>query len=151
MQTKDIQLRPAATYAFMKCLPLIILSALFLLLSLKLSPYFIFFSVTVTIIALYRYAFIRRITYVLCEQYIRIHNGIFFKRTDQVELYRVKDYIVTQPPMMQLFRLMNVILKTTDRENTVITMTGIPESELVDEIRDRVQAARKNNQIYEIN
>lgn len=66
-------------------------------------------------------------------------------------MYRVKDYIVTQPPVLQLFRLMNVILKTTDPENPVIWMRGIPRSDLIDAIRERVQEARRLNKIYEIN
>lgn len=52
---------------------------------------------------------------------------------------------------MQLFRLMNVILKSTDNEDPVVCMTGIPRSDLIDELRGRVQQARKNNNIYEIN
>jgi hypothetical protein len=66
-------------------------------------------------------------------------------------MYRIKDYIITQPPVLQLFRLMNVTLKSTDRENPVIWLRGIPRSDLIDEIRGRVQEARKHNQIYEIN
>lgn len=128
-----------------------LLAAIFLFLSWKLSPSIIWFSLTATIIALYRYSYTRRLTYLITCDYIRISKGIFFKRVDQVELYRVKDYIIMQPPVMQLLRLMNVILKSTDSENPVVSMAGIPRSDLIDEIRDRVQVARKNNKIYEIN
>lgn len=151
MENKNIQLRPTAIYAFMKCLPLISLAATFLFLSWKLSPSFIWFSFAATIITLYRYLYTRRLTYLITCDFIRISKGIFFKRVDQVELYRIKDYVITQPPVMQLFRLMNVILKSTDSENPVVTMTGIPRSDLIDEIRARVQEARKNDNIYEIN
>jgi uncharacterized membrane protein YdbT with pleckstrin-like domain len=151
MENKNIQLRPTAIYAFMKCLPLILLAAIFLFLSWKLSPSFIWFSFAATIISLYCYLYIRRLTYLITCDYIRISKGIFFKRVGQVELYRVKDYIITQPPVIQLFRLMNVTLKSTDSENPVVTMKGIPRSDLIDEIRARVQEARKNNKIYEIN
>ena len=111
----------------------------------------IWLSLVASVLALYRYFYIRRLTYLITTEYIRIRQGIFFKRIDQVELYRIKDYIVAQSPTMQLFRLMNVILKSTDNENPVVSMTGIPRSDLIDELRERVQQARKNNNIYEIN
>jgi uncharacterized membrane protein YdbT with pleckstrin-like domain len=151
MENTNIQLRPAATYAFIECLPLILLSVIFLFLSWKLSPYIIWFSLAASIFLLYRYLYIRRLTYLVTPEYIRITNGILVKRVDQVELYRVKDYIIIQPPVLQLFGLMNVILKSTDGENPVVKLYGIPRSDLIDELRSRVQQARKNNNIYEIN
>ena len=151
MENTNIELRPAAIYAFMKCLPLIILSALILFLSYRLSASFIWLSLAASIIALYRYFYIRRLRYLITAEFIRISKGICFKRVDQVELYRIKDYIVTQPPIMQLFRLMNVVLKSTDNENPIVAMLGIPRSDLIDQLRARVQQARKNNNIYEIN
>jgi uncharacterized membrane protein YdbT with pleckstrin-like domain len=151
MKTNDIQLRPTAIFAFIKTLPLILLTSCLLFLAWDLSPYFIFFGIFTTAIALYRYAYIRNLDYLITFQYVRISRGIFFKRVDQVEMYRIKDYIITQPPVLQLFRLMNVTLKSTDGENPVIWLKGIPQSDLIDEIRERVQKARKHNQIYEIN
>ena len=60
-------------------------------------------------------------------------------------------YIITQPFMLQLFHLMDVTLKSTDPENPVIWLRGIPESDIIDTIRDHVQEARQHNRIYEIN
>lgn len=151
MENKDILLRPTAIFAFMRCLTPIICALLFLVLSYKLYAALIWFSLLSTIVALYRYLYVRSLTWCITAQIIRMRKGILFKRVDQVELYRVKDYIVTQPPMLQLFRLMNVILKSTDDENPVISMTGIPRSGLIDELRERVQEARKSNKIYELN
>lgn len=87
----------------------------------------------------------------LTAEYIRVTRGIFFKRIDQVELFRVKDYIITQSFLLQVFKLMYLTLKSTDPENPVIRFAGIPESDITDTIRDRVLAARKHNNIYELN
>jgi hypothetical protein len=46
---------------------------------------------------------------------------------------------------------MDVTLKSTDPENPVIWLRGIPESDIIDTIRDHVQDARQHNRIYEIN
>ena len=63
----------------------------------------------------------------------------------------MKDYIVTQPLMRQIFNLTDLTLKSTDPENPVIWLRGIPQSDLIDTIRNYVQEARQHNRIYEIN
>ena len=60
-------------------------------------------------------------------------------------------YIVTQSFLMQLFHLMDLTLKGTDPENPVIWLRGIPESNMVDTIRNHVNEARQHNRLYEIN
>jgi hypothetical protein len=53
--------------------------------------------------------------------------------------------------MLQIFGLMNVTLRSTDAENPVLLLEGIPASELIETIRAYVQEARKTNNIFEIN
>ena len=67
--------------------------------------------------AWYRFLYIRNSLYVITPEVIRISRGIFFKRVDMVEMYRVKHYIITQPFMLQVFHLMDLTLKSTDPEN----------------------------------
>ena len=151
MQNNEIVLKPAIIFAFLKTLPLIGLGIAFLLLAWQLSPFFLFFSLAVIGMAWYRFIFIRNCRYIVTRKVIRISRGIFFKRTDQLEMFRIKDYIITQPFLLQVFRLMDVTLKSTDPENPVIWLRGIPESDIIDTIRDHVQDARQHNRIYEIN
>lgn len=151
MQNPEIELRPAMIFAFVKSLPLILLGVAFLPLAWRLSPFFLFFSIAAIGVAWYRFMYIRNSLYIITPEVIRISRGIFFKRIDQVEMYRVKDYIVTQPLSLQLFSLMNVTLKSTDPENPILWLAGIPRSDLIDTIRGHVQEARKDNRIYEIN
>ena len=90
MQTNEILLKPAVTFAFLKTFPLILLASALLLLAWWLSPYFIFFSLAATAMAWYRFLFIRNSRYLVNSEMIRISRGIFFKRTDQVEMFRIK-------------------------------------------------------------
>ena len=147
----DILLKPAIAFAFLKTVPMILLALTFLLLAWWLSPYFILFSLVVCGFAWYRLLYIRSFQYLITNEYIRLTRGIFFKRIDQLEMFRVKDYIITQSFILQLFKLMYLTLKSTDPENPIIQFQGIPESAITDTIRDRVLAARKNNNIYELN
>lgn len=127
------------------------LAITFLLLAWWLSPYFILFSLVVCGFAWYRLLYIRSFQYLITKDYIRLTRGIFFKRIDQLEMFRVKDYIITQSFILQLFKLMYLNLKSTDPENPMVQFQGIPQSTIIDTLRDRVIAARKNNNIYELN
>ncbi|MET3979776.1 putative membrane protein YdbT with pleckstrin-like domain [Mucilaginibacter sp. UYP25] len=89
-QNDEIQLRPAMLFAFLKALPLLTLAINFLLLAWWLSPHFIVFSLVVCGCAFYRLLYIRSFQYLITHDYILLTQGIFFKRIDQVELFRVK-------------------------------------------------------------
>jgi uncharacterized membrane protein YdbT with pleckstrin-like domain len=143
--------KPAASFAFLKIIPLVFTAMAFLYLAWHYYPDFVWLSMAVMILALYRYIYIRKIHYLLTDEILRISRGIFFKRTDTVELYRIKDYVLEQPPLLQLFRLMDLMLKTTDPENPVIWLRGIPLSNLVDTLRSHVQEARQHSKIVELN
>jgi len=147
----DIRLKPAMAFAFLKILPLLILALTFLGLAWKLSPCYILFSLVAAGVAWYRILFLRKCEYVIGPEYIEIRTDIFIKRIDQIEMYRIKDYVITRSLFMQLFRLMDVMLKSTDSETPVVWMRGIPLSDVLDTIRERVQEARKVNKIVELN
>jgi len=149
--TDDIIIKPAFLFAFLKALPLILLGLSLLFLAWWLSPYLILLSFVFCLAACYRFIYNRHINYLITTEYIRISQGIFLKRIDQLEMYRIKDYVMTQPFSLQLFGLMDLLIKSTDPENPVIWLRGIPESDIIDTIRDRVQEARKHNNIYEVN
>jgi uncharacterized membrane protein YdbT with pleckstrin-like domain len=151
MKTNEIQLKPAVIFAFLKTVPLLLFAIVFLLLAWWLSPFFLFFSFGIMGLAWHRFLYIRNSLYIITPEVIRISRGIFFKRVDQVEMYRIKDYIITKPLMLQIFHLMDLTLTGTDPVNPVIWLRGIPESDIIDTIRDHVQDARRHNPIYEIN
>jgi uncharacterized membrane protein YdbT with pleckstrin-like domain len=150
LSNDSILLKPALLYAILKIVPLITLALLFLVLAWCLSPSFLLFSLAASLAAWFRLLYIRSFTYLITRDYIRLGQGIFFRRTGQAELFRIKDYVVTQTFLLQLCRLMSLSLKSTDSDNAVIVMKGIPESDLVDTLREWVQAARKSSGIMEI-
>jgi len=147
----DIQLRPSPIFAFFHIIAFISCAIAFLWLANRYYPTLIWFSLFSMAFGIYRYIFIRRVIYLVTPQYIRITRGIFFKTIDTIELFRVKDYIITEPFLLQIFRLMDLHLKTTDPENPVIWLRGIPQSNIIDIIRERVLESRQHNRIFEIN
>ncbi|WP_183580313.1 PH domain-containing protein [Mucilaginibacter sp. X5P1] len=144
-------IKPAILFALLKTIPFVFAAMAFLYIAWHFYPNLIWISLTIMVFALYRFMYIRKIDYILTNEILRISRGIFFKRTDTIELYRIKDYILTQPPLLQVFRLMDLMLKTTDPENPVIWLRGIPLSNLVDTLRSYVQEARQRSKIVELN
>jgi uncharacterized membrane protein YdbT with pleckstrin-like domain len=150
-QNNELLLRPAGIFAFIKVFPVLLMAAGFLLLAWKIAPIFLLPSFMITAFGWYRFMFLRNCSYLITPEIIRVSRGIFFKRVDQLEMFRIKDYIITQPFILQLFKLMDLTLKSTDPENPILWLRGIPVSDIVDVIREHVQEARKHNQIVEIN
>jgi uncharacterized membrane protein YdbT with pleckstrin-like domain len=146
-----VVIRPATIFAFLKVFPLLLVAALFLFIAYWYFHVLIWVSLAVSFFAWYRFLFIKNTVYEITAEVVKLSRGIFFKRIDTVELFRVKDYILTRSFALQLFNLMDLTLKTTDPENPIVWLRGIPFSDLVDTIRIHVLAARQHNQIVEIN
>ncbi|TKC08035.1 hypothetical protein FA048_12795 [Pedobacter polaris] len=147
----QFEIKPTTIFGFIKVFPLILLAIAFLVLANVYFPILIIGSLITMIVAWYKYMFIRYISYLITEETIKIRTGIFIKRIDNLELYRVKDYVVVQSFIMQIFKIMNVTLITTDQLNKNIALIGIPQSDITDVLREYVQKARINNRIFEMN
>ncbi len=79
-------------------------------------------------------------------------TGVFSRRIDFLEMYRIKDYIVTQSFLFRILNLMTFTLLSIDKnaQNKTIQMKGITVTKLPDHIRDLVQTARQRNRVFEV-
>ncbi len=95
--------------------------------------------------AIWRYIATSCFTYEVTDQRIRIRQGVFNRRTDSLELYRVKDASFVQPFVMRLVGIGHVELETSDATNPVLWIRGVPDADVlrekvlkaVDAVRDR--------------
>jgi uncharacterized membrane protein YdbT with pleckstrin-like domain len=85
-----ISIRPSAIYALLMVIPFCIAAFAFLGLAWLLMNAFILISVFLSGAALFRYWQIRQTVYSLDPEVLHISSGIFLRRTDSLELYRVK-------------------------------------------------------------
>lgn len=65
--------------------------------------------------------------YAVSDQRVRVTQGVFSKRTDSVELYRVKDVVLLEPFGLRLFGLGNVELRTSDMTSPLLVLRAVPE------------------------
>ena len=144
-------IKPTNIYAFLEVAKFGFLSLVSLLIAIKFINLLVFVSIFLAGMALYRYLYIIFTEYRITEETIVVRTGIIARNYNSIELYRVKDYVMNQSVVMRIFGIMTIKLISNDLTHPVFEMSGIPFSNLTDEIRELVQKARINNRIYEIN
>jgi len=111
----------------------------------------LFFLVVPVFYAIWRWIETRCFRYVVSDQRIRIAQGVFSKRTDSVELYRVKDVVLLQPFWLRLFGLGNVELRTSDMTTPLLTVSAVPEAvTLREKILLAAEARRDQKRVREL-
>ena len=99
-----------------------------------------------------RYVRVSKHTYTLTVQRLRVQNGILFRRTEDLELYRVKDISVDQPFLQRMTGCGRVVLETSDRTTPHIVLDAVPDPLAVaDLIRDCVERCRVAKGVREFN
>ncbi|MBW8323699.1 MAG: PH domain-containing protein [Prolixibacteraceae bacterium] len=144
------EIKPSGIYAAIKVSKFICVAILFALIGAFFNFFFLF-GVVFALFGYLKFLLIIYTKYSIYEETISIQKGIFSVRTDNLELYRVKDYIIEQPFLLRLFKLMIVKLYTTDLNNEIIILEGLKSSDITQTIRELVQVARIRNRIFEIN
>ena len=91
--------------------------------------------------------------YRLTDQRLIIHTGIFLKRTDEIELYRVKDVVVDYSLLNQMVDIGTISLLTSDATTRggVYALRFVPRArELRETLRTLVDHARRRRRVREI-
>lgn len=93
--------------------------------------------------ALRRYIITRSIRYQITTERVLVTTGIFSKKTDNLELYRVDDLEVAQPFLLRLVGRGNVAARTSDRTTPTLVLSALPDPlALRDRMRKYVEACR---------
>ncbi len=91
----------------------------------------------------YRWLELRSRVYEVTTERLKITQGILAKRSDDLELYRVRDLALNQPFLYRLFNRADLVLNTTDTTTPVVVLECIPDAyALRDRLRTAVEACR---------
>lgn len=86
--------------------------------------------------------------YQVTTERLRLSRGILSRKTDEVELYRVKDYVLVEPFWLRLFGLGDIVMQTTDDANPKVHIRAIPQApSLRDQIRKYVEICRERKHV----
>jgi uncharacterized membrane protein YdbT with pleckstrin-like domain len=93
--------------------------------------------------ALWRWIETRCFVYRITSERIAIRQGVFSKRTDELELYRVKDTALVEPFWLRMVSLGHLDLTTSDRTTPFIRIAAVPEpARIREELRRAVEHMR---------
>lgn len=110
-----------------------------------------FWLVFPLLIMLWKWLAVKNTKYELTTERIRTRHGILNKKTDELELYRVRDYKLDQPFFLRMFSLGNIVLETSDRSHPTVILTAIPNGEqLREQLRTYVEACRTKKGVREV-
>lgn len=90
-----------------------------------------------------RWIVTRSRTYQVTSERIKVIEGILNRKTEELELYRVRDYKLTEPFWLRLFGLGNITVSSTDNSNPTVLMQAIHDPNgRREELRKYVEACR---------
>lgn len=101
--------------------------------------------------ALWIFVETRCIRHELTTERIRLHEGVFNQKMDDVELYRVKDTSMERPFWQRLFGLSTLVIETSDRSQPRIEIKAVRRGdELRETLRKQVEYWRDRKRVREV-
>jgi membrane protein YdbS with pleckstrin-like domain len=95
-----------------------------------------------------RWLLIKVRVYEVTTERIRISDGLVTRRTDELELYRVKDTTLIEPLSMRMFSLGDIEITTHDVSTPVLRMHAIKGArELREQLRKAIETCRDKKRV----
>ena len=117
----------------------------------EFSSYVFLLLLVPVFMALARYLQTKCRVYELTTERLKTTEGVFSKKTDTLELYRVKDLETRQPFLYRLVGIENVQVNTSDVSSPLVLIEAIPcAAALDDKVRNHVEAIRTQKGVREI-
>lgn len=102
-------------------------------------------------LALWRYVELRFFRYRVTTERVGLTRGVLTKRTDSIELYRVKDTTLIEPFFLRMFGLSDVVLNSSDRTTPLLVLHAVPNGlALREQIRANVERLRVQKSVREV-
>ena len=91
--------------------------------------------------ALFRWLDTRCQRYEITSERIKVTTGLLSRRSNELELYRVRDYSVVEPFWLRLVGCGDVVLVTADRTTPQIVIRAVPQAA---SLKDKIRAYTEN-------
>ena len=102
-------------------------------------------------IILWKWLEVKNIKYELSSERLKTRSGVLNKTTNELELYRVKDYRLDRPLLLRLFSVGNLVLETSDKSSPTVVIQAVPDGEeLLGKIRHYVEIRRDQKRVREV-
>ena len=142
---------PSGSYVLLKVLFPLTIGLMIVVVAIWLQQsYWALLSVLPLGYVMYKAAYLMLLRYEVSQGQIRYYSGVFNRRADFLEIYRIKDFEISQPFVLRLLGIMHFSMTTSDKSHPVFRMEGIPKSNIADTIRELVEQARLDKRVYEV-
>ncbi len=110
-----------------------------------------FWLVIPLFVMLWRWLVVKNTKYELTTERLRMRYGVFNKVSNELELYRVRDYKLEQPFFLRVFSLSNIVLTTSDKSHPRVVIEAINDGEeLREKLRKYVEICRTRRGVREV-
>lgn len=101
--------------------------------------------------ALWRWIETRLNEYELTSQRLAFRSGVFNRRTEEIELYRVRDTSLDEPLLLRLFGAGNVVVFASDSSTPTLVLRAVKDaSDVRQKLRTAVEAVRDQKRVRSI-
>jgi uncharacterized membrane protein YdbT with pleckstrin-like domain len=91
-----------------------------------------------------RYIATRCQRYEVTSERVKVTTGLLSRHTNEIELYRVRDYSIVEPFWLRLVGCGNIVLITADASNPNFILRAVPHAAtLKDQIRTNTERMRQ--------
>jgi uncharacterized membrane protein YdbT with pleckstrin-like domain len=111
----------------------------------------LFWLVVPIFYALWRWIDTRLTEYELTSQRLVFRSGVFNRKTEEIELYRVRDSSLDEPLLLRLFGTGNIVLYATDSSAATFVLRAVKAAaDVRQKLRAAVEAARDRKRVRSI-
>jgi len=129
-------------------LSMLIITVIIVVLSIMFFPPAALAAVIPLLYMFYKWLVIRNNRYKITTERLFFTTGIFSKKTEAMELYRVRDIDIYEPFWQRIFKLGNIEITSSDATDPKLMLYAVPNpSSLQNEIRKNVEIRRDTKRV----
>ena len=99
-------------------------------------------------LSVWKYACLKSRIYEISSERIKVTTGIVNRKTEELELYRVKDMSLVEPFAERLVGVGTIRLTTNDQTSPTLDIIGIKDAKSVrEELRKQVELCRDRKRV----
>ncbi|HEX2786747.1 MAG TPA: PH domain-containing protein [Ignavibacteria bacterium] len=130
---------------------ILIIAAAVVVVSILFLPLLLILLIVPLVMLIINYLKVKSEVFEVTTQRLRKTTGIFSKQTEDLELYRVRDYKILQPFFLRLFGLGTIELITIDKSSPHVLIPAVKNpKELIDIIRENVEKMKTAKGVREL-
>ncbi len=118
---------------------------------INIAPYSLYVFILISLMLGYKLWYLTTVEWTITDEQLVYTRGIFTRKKDYIELYRVYDFNEVQNFIQRLASVKTVVVASTDSTHPTLKMVGVRNNiEMSDIIRERVEIVKKDKKIYEV-